>query len=296
FPARFRRLEIPYRQLDSCLYGGTCSSDGSTYQCLCKNGYSGIICENDPCSPDPCLNGSFCSVNENYAHGYYCRCRPGFSGLNCEITPCSNNPCQNGGTCSVFSSDYICKCPDGYIGETCDITPCSSNPCVNGGTCSENESPYVCSCPTCYTGNNCEICTYDCAKFNIKFVRQTEKNIEYRHMKVNCANRAAENDADSGFPAFFRNAHDYNQYKLVNFDRRKEYLGYEQQGNDNENWLNADLSPITFDDWDDGQPDKNGEHCAQFRLKNYDGWHDINCGAKKEVSYTCRFSKKICSP
>ena len=47
----------------------------------------------------------------------------------CELSLCSPNPCLNGGTCLVdntVSGGYSCDCRDGYTGDECgeDVNEC----------------------------------------------------------------------------------------------------------------------------------------------------------------------------
>ena len=107
--------------------------------------------------------------------------------------------------------------------------PCSPNPCLNHGSCSVNANVilgYSCFCRDYYTGHNCETCPSYCKeKWVIRYIQQPEKDIHYREMKAHCANRAGENDSDTGYPAFFRSNYDYNQYQRNNTDGRREFLG-----------------------------------------------------------------------
>ena len=64
-----------------CLNGATCIDvaegyDGTSYQCACPEGRSGVHCEIDTneCHSDPCLNGGVCVDLNN---GYQCYCIPG---------------------------------------------------------------------------------------------------------------------------------------------------------------------------------------------------------------------------
>ena len=34
--------------------------------------------------------------------------------------PCNPNPCLNGGTCSNDGDSYSCKCAEGFIGKICE--------------------------------------------------------------------------------------------------------------------------------------------------------------------------------
>lgn len=86
-----------------CLNGGTCSRIGSTYNCQCATGYSGVNCQicnyycwkliplnwsykflllkDDACSSNPCINGATCQTNGN---GFICICLQYFSGTTCQ--------------------------------------------------------------------------------------------------------------------------------------------------------------------------------------------------------------------
>ena len=40
--------------------------------------------DNDPCNPNPCLNGGTCTANNGNGNGYHCTCPSGQSGTDCE--------------------------------------------------------------------------------------------------------------------------------------------------------------------------------------------------------------------
>ena len=104
---------------------------------------------------------------------FNCVCRAGYSGLMCEddIDECLSEPCQNGGDCAEDVDEYSCSCNDGFLGVRCqtDIDECRSHPCINRGLCdhqtefvpgySETALPppgeYSCACQDGYTGMNC---------------------------------------------------------------------------------------------------------------------------------------------
>ncbi|XP_070538323.1 fibropellin-1-like [Ptychodera flava] len=122
------------------------------------------------CEPNPCQNGGSCF---NAFFNYVCLCANGFTGSVCEeeeesVDFCSQNPCQNGGRCNSVLE--VCYCPTGYIGAHCEENvhdACTDYVCYNGGTCSiQNNTPY-CICPDQYTGTYCKSRISDlCENYN----------------------------------------------------------------------------------------------------------------------------------
>lgn len=150
-----------------CQNGGLCQVSGTTYTCICQNGYSGQNCQSfisTACSSNPCYNGATCISANN---GYTCVCQTGYSGSNCQqastsppvTTTCTYNACFNGGTCTRNSLNLeSCQCQTGYTGTKCQYqSSCATSPCQNGATCqSTSTGSYYCQCTTNYYGKNCE--------------------------------------------------------------------------------------------------------------------------------------------
>jgi hypothetical protein len=72
------------------------------------------------------------------------------------------------------------------------------------------------------------------------------------------------------------------------------FEGYEQQNGDNNQWLNADGTEVTFTDWDltnTPQPDSDNEPCAVTRFHGDTTWHDVWCENtyNQDIGYACRF-------
>jgi hypothetical protein len=117
---------------DSCNGHGACSPNaaGSSYTCVCSDGYTGTDCEtppSDPCNPDPCNGHGACSPNAD-SSSYTCVCSDGYTGTDCETPPsdpCNPDSCNGHGACSpnADSSSYTCVCSDGYTGTDCETEP-----------------------------------------------------------------------------------------------------------------------------------------------------------------------------
>ncbi|XP_078609400.1 sushi, von Willebrand factor type A, EGF and pentraxin domain-containing protein 1-like isoform X2 [Branchiostoma floridae x Branchiostoma japonicum] len=118
----------------------------------------------DPCSPDPCNNGT---CQRSSIRDYNCTCTPGFTGTNCEtdIDECTSNPCQHSSTCQDGIDMFTCHCAPGYTGTNCetDINDCSPSPCENGASCIDAVNAYSCYCMVGYSGTNCSVNIDDCA-------------------------------------------------------------------------------------------------------------------------------------
>ena len=66
-----------------CINGATCIPLANSFMCVCAQGYSGFLCQNqvDNCANSPCLNGATC-VNE--VGSFTCQCTPEFTGDRCQ--------------------------------------------------------------------------------------------------------------------------------------------------------------------------------------------------------------------
>ena len=116
-----------------------------------------------PCGPNPCENGGGCFVSINSTVDAECECPAGYSGDVCEIDPCLAAPgfCLNGGRCTVDLGEPGCDCswtPSGlYTGDHCELSPCEPNPCQHNGTCSLDEGGNpVCNCTFPFAGTWCD--------------------------------------------------------------------------------------------------------------------------------------------
>lgn len=71
------------------------------------------------CLTYPCKNGGEC--REGGPSGFQCVCKDGYTGVTCEqmIDYCLSNPCQNGGRCLSYAGGYTCVCSDKVIDECC---------------------------------------------------------------------------------------------------------------------------------------------------------------------------------
>ena len=68
------------------------------------------------CASSPCLSGGLCIDSHR---GFQCKCKKGFSGALCEenIDDCEKNQlCLNGGECIDGVNSFTCTCPNGCQG------------------------------------------------------------------------------------------------------------------------------------------------------------------------------------
>lgn len=108
----------------------------------------GFLCSinNDPCNPNPCLNGGVCSRNRTESNDtFQCNCTgTNFGGVTCNEDPCNPSPCMNGGVCRMNGTEsnekFQCDCTDtDYLGVTCSENPLDV-PLVDGGMKLQNRN------------------------------------------------------------------------------------------------------------------------------------------------------------
>ncbi|CAD5124310.1 DgyrCDS12602 [Dimorphilus gyrociliatus] len=138
-----------------CRNDGRCNSLPTGFQCSCRLGYSGNICDVYVCSPNPCFRGQCSPLNS----GFSCRCDQGWSGERCDQQSdnCpSANVCNNG-RCISETNSYRCECNVGWRGNTCNerIDYCLNHGCVNG-QCESLVGSYQCRCNSGWTGRLCD--------------------------------------------------------------------------------------------------------------------------------------------
>ena len=77
------------------------------------------VAKSGVCRNLPCKNGGDCQDLGNSQ--FQCLCRDGFSGDLCENTvdQCVTNPCANGGRCLSWPGGFTCVCQNKIIDETC---------------------------------------------------------------------------------------------------------------------------------------------------------------------------------
>ncbi|KAG8240118.1 hypothetical protein J437_LFUL019751, partial [Ladona fulva] len=155
-------------KLNPCHNGGTCVDKVNSFQCICKEGWEGNICNinKNECEPNPCRNNGTCIDG---IADFVCSCRDGWKGKTCNLkdSHCDRSTCRNGGTCQDLGDTYVCRCTEDWEGTTCHIAKthaCKSDPCLNGATCVNTGGGdlYSCICKEGFEGPHCEKNVDDC--------------------------------------------------------------------------------------------------------------------------------------
>ncbi|KAH0572980.1 Transmembrane domain-containing protein [Spironucleus salmonicida] len=137
-------------------------------QLVCKQGYTGVGCEEFECKVDFCQDGATC----NRVHG--CECVSGKGGVQCEIDLCpfclggysncdtkfSFPVCINDQTTTCHHGIVVnnfCACSDGYtsVSGICDKFACKDSDDCNGNLCKDE----ICHCVSKMGGISCQFCT-----------------------------------------------------------------------------------------------------------------------------------------
>ena len=122
----------------------------------CARDLCNLNCLVDPCYPTPCQHGS-CSSNGS---SFQCHCDSGWMGMTCQQHDhCASSPCVNG-VCVNEQQGFNCRCANGTYGHLCEnVDHCLSSPCIHG-ICINNQTSYICNCSRGWKGDRCETNAY----------------------------------------------------------------------------------------------------------------------------------------
>ncbi|XP_078615554.1 sushi, von Willebrand factor type A, EGF and pentraxin domain-containing protein 1-like isoform X2 [Branchiostoma floridae x Branchiostoma japonicum] len=158
-------VDTDYCQSSPCQNGGSCTMQGSEFNCLCPAGFEGDMCDVNvnECASLPCYSLATCLDRVN---GYECVCPSGWTGEQCDVNidECAPAPCLNGATCVDEDNGFLCLCADGYSGTFCEVNidDCSDSPCNDTAVCVDLVDTFKCLCQDGYTGKYCEVDINDC--------------------------------------------------------------------------------------------------------------------------------------
>ncbi|XP_065057342.1 uncharacterized protein LOC135685354 [Rhopilema esculentum] len=92
--------------------------------CHCSPGFHGPSCQNMNCQPNPCQNGGTCKAHLGM---FECLCKPGYMGRLCQMScpsnkygPGCNETCACIGKSRCHPLTGECVCERGYTGKQCD--------------------------------------------------------------------------------------------------------------------------------------------------------------------------------
>ncbi|XP_075456970.1 coagulation factor XII isoform X1 [Ascaphus truei] len=128
-----------------CESGGVCESTLKSYNCVCREPFTGRYCQTDKCFDDQLLR--YFEPREKWLHYSppnleECMCSE--KGSICKAISgreCSDNPCLNGGRCMKAKTTTVCGCTQGHKGPHCEIRP--SEACYTGNGTSYRGTAHV---------------------------------------------------------------------------------------------------------------------------------------------------------
>ena len=108
--------------------GKMCSDRGvcKNKRCMCKEGWTGTVCEERLCSPPDCSGHGLCAKG-------ICQCKIGYAGSGCDNKVCPMN-CTGHGKCLLSNR---CDCEQAWSGDDCATPEPVDHPCKtsNGTMC-----------------------------------------------------------------------------------------------------------------------------------------------------------------
>ena len=141
-----------YCNPNPCQNGGTCvpSTDGTSFSCKCKIGYSGFNCQT--CMTMSIVVTTFVPTTSTITTT---------STLTTTLTTTRTSTSTTTSTTSTTSTTATTSTSTITTTTTTTVTQtsnCANSQCKNGASCVPTQSAYVCSCLGGYTGFFCETC------------------------------------------------------------------------------------------------------------------------------------------